>query len=214
MRSALALAFALLTQAWGQRAIPIENDQVRVLSVVDNPTSAKGAMHQHPMNRVMVYLDEGEQRISFQDGRVVNRRVTPGMVIWDPKQGMHQSENPGSKPVRIVEIELKAEPKPFAPPPLDPLKVYPEGYKVVFDNPQVRVVSVKIAPHSKIPLHEHSLNRVTVFLQPQRMRITPEGGAPTELMPAVAEVRWGTPVRHVEENLGDGVFEVLMVEIK
>lgn len=213
MRLVVFLAASAAT-VLAQRSIPIENDQVRVLSVVDKPTTSKGAMHEHAMNRVMIYLDEGRQRITFKDGRVVDRPVKPGMVIWDPKQGLHQSENPGTTAVRIVEIELKGEPKAFTSPSLDPLKVYPAGYKVVFENPQVRVVRVKVGPGTKIPLHEHALNRVTVFLQPQKMRITPEGGTATELAPTQGEVRWGTPVRHVEENLGSGDFEVVMVEVK
>jgi quercetin dioxygenase-like cupin family protein len=210
----LLLTFALASTVLAQRTTPVENDQVRVLSVVDKPTEKKGAMHEHSMNRVMIYLDEGKQRLSFQDGRVVDRTVKPGMVIWDPKGGMHQSENPGSNPVRIVEIELKGEPKAFTAPALDPLKVYPQGYKIEFENPQVRVVRVNIPAGTKIPLHEHGLNRVNVFLQPQKMRVTPEGGAATELAATQGEVRWGTPGRHVEENLGTGTFEVLMVEIK
>jgi quercetin dioxygenase-like cupin family protein len=213
MRFAL-LALALGTTALAQRSVPIDNEQVRVLSVVDSPTTKKGRMHEHAMNRVMVYLDEGQQRISFQDGRVIDRPVTPGMVIWDPKGGMHQSENPGDKAVRIIEIELKGEPKPFTPPALDPVKTYPQGYKVEFENPQVRVVRVKVPAGATIPLHEHALHRVNVFLQPQKMRVSPENGAPTDLSATAGEVRWGTPARHVEENLGTGTFEVLMVEIK
>jgi hypothetical protein len=140
--------------------------------------------------------------------------VKPGMVLWDPKGGLHQSEYPGQMPIRIIEIELKGEPKPFTPPSLDPPKVYPEGYKVEIDNPQVRVVRAKFAAKAKVPLHEHSLNRVTVTLQPQKMRITPEGGTANETAFTAGEVRWGTPIRHTEENLGDSPFEILMVELK
>jgi quercetin dioxygenase-like cupin family protein len=213
MRFAL-LFVALAVSVPAQRSVPVENDQVRVLSVVDKPTNRKGAMHEHAMNRVMIYLDEGRQRLSFEDGRVVDREVKPGMVIWDPKGGKHQSENPGSTAVRIVEIELKGEPKPFAAPELDPLRVYPKGYKLEFENPQVRVVRAKVPGGTKIPLHEHALNRVNVVLQPQKLRVTPETGAATEISLTAGEVRWGTPGRHVEENIGNGDMEVLMVEIK
>lgn len=208
------LVFAVAASALAQRTIPVENEQVRVLSVVDKPTTAKGPMHEHRMNRVMIYLDEGMQRFTFQDGRVVERPVKPGMVVWDPAQGMHQSENPGGTPVRIVEIELKGAAKAFTAPALDPPKVYPQGYKVEIDNPQVRVVRAKFDAKAKVPLHEHAVNRVTVTIQPQKMRITPEGGTATETTFASGEVRWGTPARHMEENLGDGSFEILMVEIK
>jgi quercetin dioxygenase-like cupin family protein len=211
----ICLALPLLAiPVFGQRAVPVDNDQVRVITLVNKPTTAKGAMHEHRMNRVMIYLDEGVQRLTFQDGRVDEREVKPGMVVWDAKGGMHQSEYPGAKPIRMVEIELKNSPKPFTPPALDPPKVYPKGYTVELDNEQVRVVRVKFDAKAKVPLHEHALNRVTVAVKPQKMLITPEGGTPAETTFTSGEVRWGTPARHMEENLGDGPFEILMIEIK
>jgi quercetin dioxygenase-like cupin family protein len=214
MKFLLSGVVLLATPVFAQRAVPVDNEQVRVLSIVNRPTNSKGSMHEHRMNRVMVYLDEGIQRITHQDGRVDEREVKPGMVLWDPKGGMHQSEYPGPLPIRIVEIELKNTPKKFTPPSLDPPKIYPEGYKVELDNAQVRVVRAKFAAKAKVPLHEHSLNRVTITLQPQKMLITPEGGTGSETTFATGEVRWGAPARHAEENLGDGPFELLMVEIK
>lgn len=209
------VAFLLTAPAFSQRTIPVHNAQVRVLSVVDKPTGRKGALHDHKMDRVMIYLDEGAQRLTYQDGRVVNRAVKPGMVVWDPANGgMHQSENPGTTECRIIEIELLADPKPFTPPALDPVKVFPKGYKIELENDRVRVLRAKFDAHTKIPLHEHSLNRVTVFLQPQSLRVAAEDGSATVMTPAQGEVRWGTPARHREENLGDGTFEVLAVELK
>ena len=217
MRSALlALILTSLVfdqSAFGQRAVPVDNEQVRVVSVVDQP-GRKTAMHEHTMNRVMIYLDAGVQRISYEDGRVSELKVTPGQAIWNPAGGRHTSENVGGKPYRIVEVELKGQPKPFEATALDPLRVYPSGYKVEIDNPQVRVVRARIPAGQKVPLHEHALNRVNVFLQPQKMVVTPEGGSPTELSVSQGEVRFAPPAKHVEENKGDGVFEVLFVELK
>ena len=69
-------------------------------------------------------------------------------------------------------------------------------------------------PKQKIPLHEHALNRVVVYLKPQKIKVTPDGGAATEISPAENEVRFSTPGRHTEENLGDGPVELLMIELK
>ena len=63
-------------------------------------------------------------------------------------------------------------------------------------------------PKQKIPLHEHALNRVVVYLKPQKIKVTPDGGDPTEISPAEGEVRFSDPGRHTEENLGDGRSEV------
>ena len=108
----------------------------------------------------------------------------------------------------------KGTPKPFKAPALDPVKVHPSGYKVELDNPQVRVIRVRMNPKQKIPLHEHALNRVVVYLKPQKIKVTPDGGAATEISPAENEVRFSTPGRHTEENLGDGPVELLMIELK
>ena len=108
------LTFILATSGLAQRTTPVENDQVRVLSVVDKPTANKGAMHEHAMNRVMIYLDEG-QPATLVSGRARCRPVrrTGDGDLGSEGQGMHQSENPGTSLVRIVEIELKGEPKSF-----------------------------------------------------------------------------------------------------
>ncbi len=210
----LSLAFLLFLQfAYAQRAVPVDNEQVRVLSVVD-PPHRKGAMHEHTMNRVMIYLDPGIDRISYEDGRVTDLKFKAGDVLWSPAGGKHTSENIGEKPFRIVELELKAQGKPFRPSGLDPVSVAPANYKVVLDNEQVRVLRVRVEPRQKIRLHEHGVNRVAVFLTPFRLRVTPEGGQPAESSGSAYEVRFSKPQRHIEENLSEVPFEVIAVELK
>ncbi len=40
---------------------------------------------------------------------------------------------------------------------LDGVKAAPETHKVIFENEHVRVLEVKIPPHSKEPVHTHCL---------------------------------------------------------
>ena len=212
------LTLSLACVAFAQRGVPVENEHVRVVTVVDAPRPAptgEPRYHDHDMNRVMIYLDEGAQRLTYKDGRVVDRPVKPGLVVWDPKlQGLHVSSNPTDKKFRIVEVELRRKPQTFTPPALDPVKVHPSGYKVELDNEQVRIVRATIAPKQKVPLHEHQLNRVNVIVKPAKLRVTPENGSPTEISFTEGEVRFAGAGRHVEENIGDTPFEVLMVELK
>ena len=210
----LLLALILSSAAFGQSATNVDNDRVRVLSVVDSPGKRGGNFHEHKMNRVMIYLDEGSDKLTFQDGRVQEIKFKAGEVLWSPAGGMHRSENISGKPFRIVEIELKGEGKPFTTGKLDPVKVAPENYKVIIDNPQVRVLRVKIPAHGKVPLHEHSVDRVAVYLTPFKLRVTPETGAPAESSGPEAEVRFAGPLRHIEENISDTAFEVIAVELK
>jgi quercetin dioxygenase-like cupin family protein len=196
-----------------QRSVPIDNEQVRVLSVVDNSTG-KGKMHEHPMNRVMVYLDAGKQRIEYDTGKKTDLKFKAGEVLWSPQAGMHTSENVGGKPYRIVEIELKQPGKPFTPPALDPVKVAPKEYKVVLDNAQVRAVRCKIPARGQVPMHEHALHRVAIFMSDVDLKVTPKAGEPTMLKLAAGDIRWGGPAIHREENLSDKEFDVIIVEIK
>jgi quercetin dioxygenase-like cupin family protein len=125
--------------------VPIDNDQVRVVNVVDQP-HAKGQPHEHKLNRVMIYLTPGRQEITPQGGKTAVLEFKAGDVKWSPASGMHVSEITSDQPVTIVEVELK---KPGGTAPkvnasLDPVRVDPDDYKVEFENGQVRVVRVKL----------------------------------------------------------------------
>jgi quercetin dioxygenase-like cupin family protein len=210
---ALALSFIIALPLLAQRDEPINNEHVRVLVVTDK-SKGKGPAHEHAMNRVMIYLDKGAQRLEYQDGRVVNLKFNAGDALWSAGGGMHTSENIGGTPYRIVEIELKNKGGKLQLPPLDPVKIAPANYKVVLDNPQVRVVRAHIQPHGTVPMHEHTPNRVVVFLTDARLRVLPKEGAPTELIAKAGDVRWSGASAHGEENLSDQKFEVLSVEVK
>lgn len=209
-----ALLALLVTPISAQRSIPVDNEYVRVVDIVDAPTGKAGAVHEHTMNRVMIYLDDGHQRLRYTDGRVVDVRFKAGDVKWSPAGGMHTSENVGGKPFRLVEIEVKKPGGSFEPPKLDPLKVAPANYKVLLDNEQVRVLRAKLEPRQKIPLHEHARNRVAVFLTPQRVLSTPETGQPAETKAQPFDIRFAAPLKHAEENLNNELMEVLLVELK
>ena len=94
------------------------------------------------------------------------------------------------------------------------MKVDPNDYKVEFENSQVRVVRVKIGAHRKVPLHEHLLDRVVVYLTDQNGTMTTPDGKTETAQHKAGEVSWGGPTRHREENLRDGPFEAVVVEFK
>jgi quercetin dioxygenase-like cupin family protein len=193
----------------------LENDQVRVLTVVDKP-HAKGALHEHKQNRVMVYLQAGEQEIISQDGKKTTLKFKPGDVKWSPTSGMHTSEIVSASPVTIVELEVKkpGDPSKSATGALDPVKVAPKIYKLEFENDQVRVVRAKFAPNQPVPEHEHMLNRAVVYLTDQRSKITTPDGKVEESQHKAGEVSWGGPAKHKEQNLLDKPVELLVVEFK
>jgi quercetin dioxygenase-like cupin family protein len=192
-----------------------ENDQVKVVRALEK-AHVKGKAHEHKVNRVMVYLQSGKQRFEYQDGRKPETfDWTAGQVKWSPANGMHAPEVVSDDPFNIAEVELKntGSHQPIAS-PLDPLKIDPKHYKLEFENDQVRVTRVHIGPHETAPMHEHPLNRVTVYLTDQSFRVTTKDGKTEAVQHKAGEAAWGTPLTHKEENVSDKAFEAVLIEIK
>jgi len=196
-------------------AVLFENAQVKVLRALEKP-HVKGKFHEHPMDRVMVYLQPRRQRFEYQDGR--QPKVfdwDAGQVVWSPPEGMHSPEVLSDAPFNIIEVMLKTQGAEKAvSDSLDPLKLDPKHYKLELENSRVRVLRVRIEPHGSTPMHEHSLNRVTVFLTDQDFRTQDQDGKVTTVQHKAGEAAWGTPLRHKEENLSDKPFEAVTVELK
>src|SRR3954447_11718899 len=132
----------------------VDNDQVRVLKVIDQP-HVKTQPHEHKINRVMVYLNAGKQEF-VSAGKTTPVQYKAGEVLWSPMSGTHVAEVVSAEPVGIVEVELKKAADPTKTPKtaLDPLAVDRKHYHLEFENPQVRVVRVHLGPHESAPLHE------------------------------------------------------------
>jgi quercetin dioxygenase-like cupin family protein len=210
------LCFTLLAALDVQPSATLfENPQVKAVRALEKP-HIKGKAHEHKSNRVMVYLQSGRQRFEYPDGRpaeVFDWKA--GQVKWSPSNGMHAPEVVSDAPFNIIEVELKNPGTGAAvTSALDPPKIDPKQYKVEFENDQVRVLRVKIGPHETAPMHEHALNRVTVFLTDQDFRVTTKDGKVESVQHKAGEAAWGTPVTHKEENLSGKAFEAVVAEVK
>ena len=210
---------ALLTLAGSPAAADsrtlLENDKVRVVQAVDQPHSPS-APHQHKFNRVMIYLQPGGQRITPQGGAPAALKWRAGEVRWSPAGGTHVSELVSTAPVTMIEVEIKKEGDPAkrVTTALDPPKIDPQDYRVEFENSQVRVLRVHLAPKRAVPLHEHQLDRVVVYLTDQNTRVTTPDGQVDTVQHKAGEASWGGPAKHREENLNDSPFEAVVVELK
>jgi quercetin dioxygenase-like cupin family protein len=196
----LALAAAC---AWGQAPTNVKFDspQARVLVVTEEPHH-RSALHEHTMNRVMIYLGTGQFIRTTAAGAVTKLDFKPGDVRWSPAEGQHTSEYMTDHPFQLVEIELKDKPSSTVTfPAIDPLKVDPKHYSLEFENDQVRVLRVHYGPHEKGVLHEHKLNHVVVYVTDQA-----RGKA--------GEVRLEGPSTHTEENALDHAVERIAIDLK
>jgi quercetin dioxygenase-like cupin family protein len=197
--SALFAGVTLLGQAPSN--VKIDSPQARVLVVTEQPHHPS-ALHEHPMNRVMIYLGSGQMIRRMPDGKMQTVEFKAGDVRWSPAEGPHTSEYITDHPFQLVEIELKNKPQAHIEmPAIDPLKADPKHYSLEFENDQVRVLRVRFGPHEKGVLHEHKLNHIVVYLTDQAKGKT-------------GEVRLDEPMTHTEENPLDHPVERIAVDLK
>ena len=102
----------------------------------------------------MIYLQPGKQDFEYPETKKKSVLTwKAGEAKWSPAGGKHIAEIVSDQPVTIVEVELKkpGDPAKKATGPLDPVKLDPKDYKVVFENDQVRVLHVKIGAGKSTP---------------------------------------------------------------
>jgi uncharacterized RmlC-like cupin family protein len=180
----------------------IDTPRVRAFVATEQPHHPS-ALHEHPMNRVMIYLGDGAMSYTSPAGKVEKVQFKKGDVLWNPAMGPHISENISDHPFQMVEIELKGKPRvpPLTLSKLDPLKIDPKHYTLEFENDQVRVLRVRFGPNEKGLEHEHTYENVVVYLNDQARGKT-------------GEMRIDGPRTHTEENPLDRAVERLSIDLK
>ncbi|HWZ33361.1 MAG TPA: cupin domain-containing protein [Bryobacteraceae bacterium] len=213
------LMFALVAIRLGavESTVKIDNASVRVLSVTYQPHD-KSILHSHAGNRVVILLDAGRLVTTYEGGRKEDQTWEAGEARWTPVGGKHVAENMGSKPVRIVEVEVK-RPGPAQParraPALDPVVIDPSHNILLFENEQVRVFRSWREAGSKEKMHEHTgAGRVAVLLTDIDAKIESEVGEITALRTSAGDVLWSGPLTHSTTNVGPRKFEMIVVEVK
>ena len=95
----------------------------------------------------------------------------------------------------------------------DPVKVDPTHYKVLLDNPSVRVLKVDYAPGTKSTMHQHP-DSIVIPLSASKVKFNlPDGKSEDVDLPA--ESAMYTPAgTHNPENIGKGRVEAVLVEFK
>jgi uncharacterized RmlC-like cupin family protein len=214
LRAALLLLPAAL---YAQTKPVVDNSAVRILNAVDKP-HVPTPLHKHDFNRVMVYLDTGDQDITI-DGKVEHHHWKAGDVVWSPAGPMHVSENVGTADLRIVEIEVK-KPAPATPPKrnprTDPLAIDRHLNTLIFENDQVRVFRNKLAVGAHEKWHEHvGAGRAVVLLTPVSARVEVANADPSPMNGGPGDAFWREgAVKHRGTNLGSRETEMVIVEVK
>jgi oxalate decarboxylase/phosphoglucose isomerase-like protein (cupin superfamily) len=99
-------------------------------------------------------------------------------------------------------------------PAQDVLRVAGNHYKVLVDNPHVRVVQNTLEPGEKDPLHTHPAGWYYVT-QPGRMQVVFASGRTELWQPGAGESGWSPGEEaHTSENVGDTPMSYVLVEVK
>jgi hypothetical protein len=142
MRS-FVVTILLALPALAQNQPILENGWARVVMGATVPGQLSRP-HVHKINRVMIHLDRGAQRIvNLESNTSKDIPFTAGQVRWDPRVGLHTSENTGGTAFKIVEVELNDNPPRKSP---APAKLPATPHKIELENNQVRVLRVIVPP--------------------------------------------------------------------
>jgi hypothetical protein len=97
---------------------------------------------------------------------------------------------------------------------LDPLRVDPKDFTLVFENSQVRVLRLKLGPKQSVPMHEYSLDHLVVCITDQNVRMTSPEGKAEVVQHKVGDFKWSGPSKQKVDNLTDKPIETVIVELK
>jgi len=197
------------------REVIVDNPKVRVLRIEIEPGETTEIDNQE-LDRVVVWLKEGSAETLLPGGKSANISWKQNEAKWEPSNSSHPIRLNGSVPVTavVVELKLKGDPRGAPASPQNPWVVDPKHYRIELENRDVRVTRVKIGPKESTPLHEHSLDRVVIYLTPLDFRIVPEGKPSEHSVQKAGAVVWGGPARHTEYKVTENTFEAVVVEPK
>ena len=197
------LALAISAPLFSQNADTIvDNAKVRVLRETVNAGETVATDH-HELDRLIVFLQQGsESALSFVGMTLESAGSSDWAKLYAPRTAI------------VIELKRKGNAPYAVTSPQNPWLVDPKHYGLYFENNDVRVTRVNIGPKESTPLHEHSLNRVVIYLTPMDFQIDPEGKPSEHSVQKAGAIVWGNPVRHTEHNLGDQPFEAVVIEPK
>ena len=87
--------------------VVFENERVRVKDVTFPPGVPDTGMHTHDLAHVGVILTEGQLVFTEKDGKKETASFTSGSVGFRGPNATHMVANPGARPMRVIEVELK-----------------------------------------------------------------------------------------------------------
>ena len=95
----------------------------------------------------------------------------------------------------------------------DPVPLYPDNYKVLFENDRVRVLDFKLRKGTTEKFHSHPA-AITYVLAPFKIRFSFPDGTTKVREAKAGDVIFGEALIHSPENIGDTDAHGILVEMK
>ncbi len=198
-----------------------ENDWVKVVRVHYGPRE-KLPSHDHPQRAtIYVYLNDGGPVIFKHTGSIpVTRPATKAGAfrMWPAIAETHEVENTSDLASDFLRVELKTEPLGaktlrgrFPPPP----RPAGENYqKVEFENEQVRVTRIVVAPRKQSDFAANAEPSLWVALSAAKLKVSVKGKN-SRVSLDLGQTRWTEPgVEERIENPNDAEAEFLRIAFK
>ncbi len=179
--------------------------------------------HNHKLNRVLIYFRTGGERLTYLDGSLEDLKWDPGTVNWSPAIGFHYSgplptprvdPRPAGPSGVIIAIKKWGYPGKVEGTALDPLKVAPGNFSLIFENTQVRALRLKVGPKQSVPMHESTLSHLTVCMTELNARMTSAAGESEVAQRKLGDFNWSGPSQQKIDNLSDKPLELVILELK
>jgi hypothetical protein len=213
----LCVYITIIAFATERSSVLVDNGQVTVRRVPIR-SQENTSLCQHSVDCALVYLQGGTERVLSSTGKKSVLTFRPGDVVWSQAGNTDVVKLTSSRPVDVIEVELKQQAfgkrGSSQANPLDPVKIDSVHYKMKFENDRVRVLAAKYGPHEVAPMHQHTMNRVVVYITDQESRVTDADGSVKTTTHKAGDVGWSTAAKHTEQNLGDAAYEVIVIEPK
>lgn len=95
-----------------RREDQFENDEMKAWKTTVLPKQPL-ALHRHEHGRALVALTDGVLQVTDKNGKVLDTyNLKAGKAMWlskDPPGQMHADVNPGTKPVKVIVVQLKQD---------------------------------------------------------------------------------------------------------
>jgi beta-alanine degradation protein BauB len=95
----------------------------------------------------------------------------------------------------------------------DPVPLYPDNYKVLFENDRVRVLDFKLRKGATEKFHSHPA-AITYVLAPFKIRFSFPDGTTKIREAKIGDVIFGEALVHSPENIGETDAHGILVEMK